>query len=146
MILAKILGFVLDHGNHLRLRALGFHLLLLWLNDQVVEYPECMELFSNAISLDLFVLDEIQPLQSPTSQSTALSSNSNNSNDNDASNPPEEIHASKSHTTGLHFVRKLSERHAERAFGHGLERDSRIKKSKFKLHQSFIRGTSRNHG
>ncbi|KAI7855415.1 hypothetical protein BDC45DRAFT_568310 [Circinella umbellata] len=129
----------IDHGNHIRLRALGFHLLLLWLNDQVVEYPECMELFSNAISLDLFILDEIQPLQSSISHNTTLSSNSYNNNENDPSHPPEEIHASKSHTTGLHFVRKLSERHAERAFGHGLERDIRIKKSKLNLHQSFVR-------
>ncbi|KAI9484408.1 hypothetical protein BDB00DRAFT_148787 [Zychaea mexicana] len=127
--IAKILTYILDHGNHLRLRALGFHLLLLWLNDQVVEYPECMELFANAISLDLFVLDEIRPVPAPASHTS-----------NDASNPPEEITASKSHTAGLHFVRKLSERHAERSFGHALERDDRVKKSKFKLHQTLIRG------
>ncbi|KAI8144750.1 hypothetical protein BJV82DRAFT_606134 [Fennellomyces sp. T-0311] len=127
--IAKILGYILDHGNHLRLRALGFHLLLLWMNDQVVEYPECMELFANAISLDLFVLDEIQPVQKPMIHIA-----------HDATHPPEEITASKSHTAGLHFVRKLSERHAERSFGHGLARDDRVKKSKFKLHQALILG------
>ncbi|KAI8984457.1 hypothetical protein BDF20DRAFT_911553 [Mycotypha africana] len=71
--IAIILTHLLDHGNHPRLRALGFQLLLLWLNDQVVEYPECIDLFANAISLDLFVLDKIQA-NSSTSSASATSS------------------------------------------------------------------------
>ncbi|KAI8367588.1 uncharacterized protein BYT42DRAFT_586812 [Radiomyces spectabilis] len=128
--IARILSHLLDHGNHPRLRALGFHLLLLWLNDQVVEYPECMELFANAIPLDLFVLDEIHPL--PTNVSTTVT--------HDVAAPQEEKEPTpgKLHSGGLQFVKKLSERHAERAFGHGLARDERIKSSPLKLHQSFI--------
>lgn len=102
-------------------------MLLLWLNDQVVEYPECMELFANAISLDLFILDDVQPISSTTFNTS-----------NEISNPPEEITTSRSH--GLHFVRKLGEKNPERAYGHGLTRDSRIKKSPLKLYQTLIFG------
>lgn len=130
-MLAQILSHILDHGNHLRLRALGFHLLLLWLNDQVVEYPECMELFANAIPLDLFVLDEIQPY-SNTAANFA----------HDVSGLPEERETAtnKLHAGGLHFVKKLSERHTEKSFGHGLNRDEKIKKAKLNLHQTLILG------
>jgi hypothetical protein len=52
-----MLAQVLCHKNHPRIRIFGFRLLLLWLNDLTVEYPEAMYLFSNAISLDLFMYD-----------------------------------------------------------------------------------------
>lgn len=48
---------VLCHKNHPRIRIFGFRLLLLWLNDLTTEYPEAIYLFSNAISLDLFMYD-----------------------------------------------------------------------------------------
>ena len=49
---------MLDHGNHPRVRIQGFQLLLLWLNDQTMELDECIHLYSNAISLDLFLHDQ----------------------------------------------------------------------------------------
>lgn len=52
-----MLAQVLCHKNHPRIRIFGFRLLLLWINDQTVEYPEAIYLFSNAISLDLFMYD-----------------------------------------------------------------------------------------
>ncbi|RIB08070.1 hypothetical protein C2G38_2045480 [Gigaspora rosea] len=58
--IAEILSHLLDHGNHPRVRIQGFQLLLLWLNDQTIELPECMYLYSNAISLDLFLYDQIR--------------------------------------------------------------------------------------
>lgn len=131
--IAKLLAHILDHGNHLRLRALGFHLLLLWLNDQVVEYPECMELFANAIALDLFVLDEIKP---SVNASTKTNAETSASEDKVASSTT----TSKLHGSGLNFVKKLSERHTERTFGHGLSRDEKIKNSKLRLHQKLILG------
>ena len=51
---------MLDHGNHPRVRIQGFQLLLLWLNDQTMELDECIHLYSNAISLDLFLLDQMR--------------------------------------------------------------------------------------
>lgn len=55
-----MLSHLLDHGNHPRVRIQGFQLLLLWLNDQTIELSECMHLYSNAISLDLFLYDQIK--------------------------------------------------------------------------------------
>ncbi|KAG0368288.1 Ral GTPase-activating protein subunit alpha-2 [Gamsiella multidivaricata] len=55
--IANMLAQVLCHKNHPRVRIFGFRLLLLWINDQTVEYPEAIYLFSNAISLDLFMYD-----------------------------------------------------------------------------------------
>ncbi|KAF9098514.1 Ral GTPase-activating protein subunit alpha-2 [Mortierella sp. AD031] len=55
--IANMLAQVLCHKNHPRIRIFGFRLLLLWINDQTVEYPEAIYLFSNAISLDLFMYD-----------------------------------------------------------------------------------------
>lgn len=55
--LANMLAQVLCHKNNPRIRIFGFRLLLLWINDQTVEYPEAIYLFSNAISLDLFMYD-----------------------------------------------------------------------------------------
>ncbi|KAI1298893.1 Ral GTPase-activating protein subunit alpha-2 [Mortierella claussenii] len=55
--IANMLAQVLCHKNHSRIRIFGFRLLLLWINDQTVEYPEAIYLFSNAISLDLFMYD-----------------------------------------------------------------------------------------
>ncbi|ORZ10641.1 hypothetical protein BCR41DRAFT_324938 [Lobosporangium transversale] len=55
--IANILAQVLCHKNHPRIRIFGFRLLLLWINDQTVECPEAIYLFSNAISLDLFMYD-----------------------------------------------------------------------------------------
>ena len=86
-----------------------------------------MELFANAISLDLFILDDVQPISSNTF---------NTSSENP--HPPEEISSSRSH--GLHFVRKLGEKNSERAYGQGLTRDSRIKMSPLKLYQTLIFG------
>jgi hypothetical protein len=51
---------LLDHGNHPRIRIQGFQLLLLWLNDQTIELDECTYLYSNAISLNLFLHDQIR--------------------------------------------------------------------------------------
>ncbi|CAG8806832.1 16097_t:CDS:2, partial [Racocetra persica] len=56
----EMLSHLLDHGNHPRVRIQGFQLLLLWLNDQTIELQECMHLYSNAISLDLFLYDQIR--------------------------------------------------------------------------------------
>ncbi|OBZ91240.1 Ral GTPase-activating protein subunit alpha-2 [Choanephora cucurbitarum] len=154
--IAIILTHILDHGNHPRLRALGFQLLLLWLNDQVVEYPECMNLFANAISLDLFVLDDIQPYGPSTSTNT--------SNTNQAPVAPAPMHATthlssptqihdmdeaatntasnKLHTGGLQFVKKLRESHAnpDRQVNHGLSRSDKIKSSPIQLNQRLILG------
>jgi hypothetical protein len=126
-IVATILSHILDHGNHPRLRALGFHLLLLWLNDQVVEYPECMGLFANAISLDLFLLDDIQTMSSGNTTQDAAST----SEDKDYKPSP---------TTngGLQFVKRINERNTEKAYGHGLDRHERIKKANRDLRQSII--------
>ncbi|KAF9575012.1 hypothetical protein BGW38_008263, partial [Lunasporangiospora selenospora] len=55
--IANMLAQVLCHKNHPRIRIFGFRLLLLWINDQTVEYPEAIYLFSNSISLDLFMYD-----------------------------------------------------------------------------------------
>ncbi|CEP09769.1 hypothetical protein [Parasitella parasitica] len=149
--IAVILTHVLDHGNHPRLRALGFQLLLLWLNDQVVEYPECMNLFANAISLDLFVLDEIQ--------SYNTSSGANSSSSTNAPTVPTPMHATthlvsptniqdveeapasnKLHSGGLHFVKKLREGHSDKQINHGLQRDDKIKSSPIELRQRLILG------
>ncbi|KAF9571934.1 Ral GTPase-activating protein subunit alpha-2 [Mortierella alpina] len=55
--IANMLAQILCHKNHPRIRIFGFRLLLLWINDQTTEYPEAIYLFSNAISLDLFMYD-----------------------------------------------------------------------------------------
>ncbi|KAG0225719.1 Ral GTPase-activating protein subunit alpha-1 [Mortierella sp. GBA43] len=55
--IAKMLAQVLCYKNHPRIRIFGFRLLLLWLNDLTAEYSEAIYLFSNAISLDLFMYD-----------------------------------------------------------------------------------------
>ena len=34
--------------------------MLLWINDQTIELDECMYLYSNAISLDLFLCDQMK--------------------------------------------------------------------------------------
>ncbi|KAI8093558.1 uncharacterized protein BX664DRAFT_295379 [Halteromyces radiatus] len=132
--IAKILSHILDHGNHIRLRSLGFHLLLLWLNDQVVEYPECMNLFANAISLDLFIMDDITLIASPN---THIDLDTSHTND-------ESIGINKSHTHGtgggLQFVKKLGERHSEKLVGYGLVRNERIKKAPIQLQQTIILG------
>jgi hypothetical protein len=57
---AEMLSHLLDHGNHHRVRIQGFQLLLLWINDQTIELTECMHLYANAISLDLFFHDQIR--------------------------------------------------------------------------------------
>ncbi|CAG8560430.1 13284_t:CDS:2 [Funneliformis mosseae] len=58
--IAEMLSHLLDHGNHPRVRIQGFQLLLLWINDQTIELTECMHLYANAISLDLFLYDQIR--------------------------------------------------------------------------------------
>ncbi|CAJ0823761.1 10891_t:CDS:10, partial [Entrophospora sp. SA101] len=60
----EMLSHILDHGNHPRLRIQGFQLLLLWMNDLTHEIPEFLHLYSNAISLDLFLYDQIRNLNS----------------------------------------------------------------------------------
>ncbi|KAI9480932.1 MAG: hypothetical protein EXX96DRAFT_564755 [Benjaminiella poitrasii] len=156
--IATILTHILDHGNHPRLRALGFQLLLLWLNDQVVEYPECMNLFANAISLDLFILDDIQHY---TGQSASSSSSTTTSTGAPQAPAPMQatphlasptniqdietttsssLHTNKLHSTGLQFVKKLREGHGDKQIKHGLQRDERIKSSPIQLHQQFILG------
>lgn len=57
---AEMLKHLLDHGNHHRVRIQGFQLLLLWINDQTIELTECVNLYANAISLDLFLHDQIR--------------------------------------------------------------------------------------
>ncbi|GAA5798646.1 hypothetical protein HPULCUR_004051 [Helicostylum pulchrum] len=140
--IAIILSYILDHGNHPRLRALGFQLLLLWLNDQVVEYPECMNLFSNAISLDLFILDDIQTFNNtPSTCSTNNTNTTTNTNNIPVINP--DLEESNNNSTKLHslqFVKKLRENHADKQINHGLQRDERIKSSSIQLHQTFILG------
>ncbi|KAI9282378.1 hypothetical protein BC943DRAFT_328675 [Umbelopsis sp. AD052] len=125
--IATILSHILDHGNHPRLRILGFRLLLLWLNDQVVEYPECMGLFANAIPLDLLLLDEIQPTATAGATGPDTSSQSE-----------EKEQKSGTGGNGLLFVKRINERSNEKAFGHGLDRNDRIKKADRNLRQSII--------
>ncbi|KAI8993599.1 hypothetical protein BDB01DRAFT_847455 [Pilobolus umbonatus] len=141
--IAAILTHILDHRNHPRLRALGFHLLLLWLNDQVVEYPECMDLFANAITLDLFILDEIKPF-SPTPSEDAEEKESVN-NTNTATNYTTTHPHGNTHTnpaiklqTGLHFVKKLRDNHNDRHANLTITRDGRIRAADLQLHQSLI--------
>lgn len=75
-----MLAQVLCHKNHPRIRIFGFRLLLLWINDQTVEYPEAIYLFSNAISLDLFMYDgEDLSLDHASSSQTRLPPMSNGS-------------------------------------------------------------------
>ncbi|CAG8715506.1 7003_t:CDS:2, partial [Ambispora leptoticha] len=62
-IKAQILNHLLDHGNHPRVRCQGFHLLLLWMNDQTIEFPECINLYANSISLDLFLYDQFASVE-----------------------------------------------------------------------------------
>lgn len=150
--IAKILSYILDHGNHPRLRALGFQLLLLWLNDQVVEYPECMDLFSNAISLDLFILDDIQTFNTTSTCSTNNTNNTNNNNINNNNNPninhvttsnlndTSEAEPNQNKLHSLQFVKKLRESHADKQINHGLQRDERIKSSTIQLDQTLILG------
>ncbi|KAG0300073.1 Ral GTPase-activating protein subunit alpha-1, partial [Linnemannia gamsii] len=72
--IANMLAQVLCHKNHPRIRIFGFRLLLLWINDQTVEYPEAIYLFSNAISLDLFMYDgEDLSIDHASSSQTRLS-------------------------------------------------------------------------
>ncbi|KAI7906537.1 uncharacterized protein BX663DRAFT_496797 [Cokeromyces recurvatus] len=152
--IAAILTHILDHGNHLRLRALGFQLLLLWLNDQVVEYPECINLFANAISLDLFILDEIQPYMGHSASSSTTTATSANTSQAPASmqsaspsnnqdieaTPVNNVYTNKFHSTGLQFVKKLRENHSDKQIKHGLQRDEKIKTSPIQLDQHFILG------
>lgn len=78
--LANMLAQVLCHKNHPRIRIFGFRLLLLWINDQTVEYPEAIYLFSNAISLDLFMYDgEDLSIDHASSSQTRLPAMSNGS-------------------------------------------------------------------
>lgn len=78
--LANMLAQVLCHKNHPRIRIFGFRLLLLWINDQTVEYPEAIYLFSNAISLDLFMYDgEDLTIDHASSSQTRLPPMSNGS-------------------------------------------------------------------
>ncbi|RIA78957.1 hypothetical protein C1645_841956 [Glomus cerebriforme] len=58
--IAEMLSHLLDHGNHHRVRIQGFQLLLLWINDQTIELTECINLYANAISLNLFLHDQIK--------------------------------------------------------------------------------------
>ncbi|GBB96125.1 hypothetical protein RclHR1_02690010 [Rhizophagus clarus] len=60
--IANILSILLDHGNHPRVRIQGFQLLILWLNDQTMELDECIHLYSNAISLDIFFFDQTRSM------------------------------------------------------------------------------------
>ncbi|CAO3638558.1 unnamed protein product [Cunninghamella blakesleeana] len=145
--IAKILTHILDHGNHIRLRSLGFQLLLLWLNDQVVEYPECINLFANAISLDLFIMDEI--CTTPSSSNTNTEMDTSNightsilSHSDEKDSHQHHKPNSLSHNTGggLQFVKKLSERHHEKIQGFGLVRYDRIKNSSVNLKQNIIIG------
>ncbi|KAI8073208.1 hypothetical protein BC940DRAFT_343891 [Gongronella butleri] len=126
--IATLLAHILDHGNHIRLRALGFHLLLLWLNDQVVEYPECMHLFSNAISLDLFIMDDVSPTAAATAAAHQEAETATATDD------------STTLMTTFPFVKKLSDRHPERLAGYGHVRSDRIKQSKLQLQQTLIKG------
>ncbi|CAG8562842.1 11696_t:CDS:10 [Ambispora gerdemannii] len=63
MYIAHIINHLLDHGNHPRVRSQGFHLLLLWMNDQTTEFSECINLYANSISLDLFVYDQFASVE-----------------------------------------------------------------------------------
>ncbi|KAG1471230.1 hypothetical protein G6F56_002246 [Rhizopus delemar] len=156
--ITTILTHILDHRNHPRLRALGFQLLLLWLNDQVVEYPECMHLFSNAISLDLFILDEIttidktQPTTNPPTSTTTNTTNNapyvspvtvnlmtNEQTEDVPHGAVTNNNHNKLHSGGLQFVKKLRETHSDKGQAkHSLKRDERIKSSRTQLKQSFI--------
>lgn len=86
-----------------------------------------MDLFANAIPLDLLLLDEI--LAMPTAGSTGP--------DAPSVNEEKEV---KSGTggNGLHFVKRINERSTEKAFGHGLDRHERIRKADRNLRQSII--------
>ncbi|CAB4411161.1 unnamed protein product [Rhizophagus irregularis] len=64
--IANILSILLDHGNHPRVRIQGFQLLILWLNDQTMELDECLHLYSNAISLDIFFFDQMKSMDEKT--------------------------------------------------------------------------------
>jgi hypothetical protein len=101
--IATVLTYILDHGNHPRLRALGFQLLLLWLNDQVVEYPECMNLFVNAISLDLFVLDDIQSFTTTASTST-INTAANSTTTSTTNNTPFSINTTNTPTPNNNVI------------------------------------------
>ncbi|KAG1463089.1 hypothetical protein G6F46_002102 [Rhizopus delemar] len=161
--ITTILTHILDHRNHPRLRALGFQLLLLWLNDQVVEYPECMHLFSNAISLDLFILDEIStadttqtPHNAPAASTATTSTNNasyispvtvnlmTNEQTEDNTTSHNTLFSNgqhnKLHSGGLQFVKKLRETtHVDKGHNkHALQRDERIRASQIQLKQSFI--------
>ncbi|KAI9252129.1 hypothetical protein BY458DRAFT_359294 [Sporodiniella umbellata] len=152
--IATILTHILDHRNHPRLRALGFQLLLLWLNDQVVEYPECINLFSSAISLDLFILDEIttvDKVQSTTASSSNSPATANSANyvspvtvnlmttekaDDQLNNLAASSNHNKLHSGGLQFVKKLRDTHVDKGhIKHGLQRDERIATSRIQLKQ-----------
>ncbi|KAI8332922.1 hypothetical protein BC941DRAFT_435785 [Chlamydoabsidia padenii] len=154
--IAKILSHILDHGNHTRLRSLGFHLLLLWLNDQVAEYPECMNLFANAISMDLFIMDDITAMATPnnhlesetnTTHATIMDDSSNNIGGNNHNHNKSQSGTGGNNGSGggsggggLHFVKKLGERHSEKLVGYGLVRNERIKKAHIQLQQTIILG------
>ncbi|KAL0079919.1 hypothetical protein F4703DRAFT_1174065 [Phycomyces blakesleeanus] len=87
-----------------------------------------MELFSNAISLDLFILDDIYAFPSTTTQNT------------DAVNVTDDKETINKLQSSVQFVKKLSERHTEKPQGYGLLRDDRIKRSKLTFNQTFILG------
>ncbi|KAI9018532.1 hypothetical protein CLU79DRAFT_705818 [Phycomyces nitens] len=86
-----------------------------------------MELFSNAISLDLFILDDIYAFPSTTTQNP------------DTVNVTEDKEINKLQSS-VQFVKKLGERHTEKPQGYGLLRDDRIKRSKLVFDQTFILG------
>jgi hypothetical protein len=92
-----------------------------------VEYPECMGLFANAIPLDLLLLDEIQAMSSTGSTMSDI-----------ASSMEEKETKSGSGGNGLQFVKRINERSAEKAYGHGLDRNERIRNADRDLRQSII--------
>lgn len=86
-----------------------------------------MGLFANAIPLDLLLLDEIQP--TATIGATGTDASSQNE---------EKEQKTGTGGNGLQFVKRINERSNEKAFGHGLDRNDRIKKADRNLRQSII--------
>ncbi|CAO3589975.1 unnamed protein product [Absidia cylindrospora] len=119
------------------------------------------ELFTNAISLDLFIMDDITAMASPNAQMESETSTShvgatddanansvgtsNNTSGSGGGTKPQSGTGSASGGSstggsGLHFVKKLGERHSERLVGYGLIRNERIKKAPVQLQQTIILG------
>ncbi|KAG0169558.1 Ral GTPase-activating protein subunit alpha-2 [Apophysomyces sp. BC1015] len=65
--------------------------------------------------------------------------NTHPTNDGPGAQEEKDNNTHKSHG-GLQFVKKLGDRHPEKAFGQGLARDHRIKSTPLKLHQTLILG------